>query len=87
MFHQGLIVSAFSMGRIISAPLIGHLSQIYGYRPALILSNSIVLIGFIVFILAKSFTRLYLLFTAQFIIGFGAGSNGAARSYITEGNS
>lgn len=67
---QGLIVSAFSMGRIISAPYLGHLSEVYGHQAALIVCNIVIILGSIIY---ASATSLWWLLLGQLTIGLGAG--------------
>jgi Na+/melibiose symporter-like transporter len=67
---QGLVVSSFSMGRILSAPFFGYLSEIYGHQLVLILCNIVIIIGTLLYASASS---VYWLIGGQFVIGFGAG--------------
>ena len=69
-FMQGVAVSSFSIGRIVSAPIFGHFSEIYGYRYVLILCNIIIVVGCYVYTLAET---LQLIIFSQLLIGFGAG--------------
>jgi MFS family permease len=68
--YQGFVVSAFSAGRIISSPILGYFSEIYGYRKSLVLSNLIVIIGCFLYGIAPNVMWLII---GQFIIGIGAG--------------
>lgn len=67
---QGLAVSAFSMGRIISAPYLGHLSEVHGHQFSLIICNIIIIIGCFIYSSATSLTWLLL---GQLTMGLGAG--------------
>jgi len=69
-FEQGLAVSCFSFGRIFAAPLIGHLSEVYGYKSILILCNIILAIGALLY---ASTTTIHGLLFAQLVLGIGAG--------------
>jgi MFS family permease len=69
-FHQGLVVSCFSLGRIIAAPVVGYLSEVYGYKSILTLCNIILAVGAILF---SASTNIHQLLFAQFVIGVGAG--------------
>lgn len=66
----GMIVSSYSMGRIIAAPAFGYLSENIGHQQTMIFCNVVILGGTLVYALAKS---LPLLLLANFIIGIGAG--------------
>jgi len=68
--HLGWAVAALSAGKILSTPILGYISDVYGYRNALVLSNSVLGAGCVVYILAQSVT--WLVF-AQFVVGLGAG--------------
>lgn len=69
-FHQGCAVSAFSAGRIVSSPIFGYGSEIFGYRYILMFCNLVIVAGSIVYSFADSIPAII---GAQFIIGFGAG--------------
>lgn len=79
--HQGIAVSAFSMGRILSSPLFGKLSEIYGYRGVLCACNVIIVMGCLLYSVAQSISIVLL---AQLIVGFGAGSLGVTRAFVAE---
>jgi len=79
--HQGVVVAAFSFGRIISSPMLGSFSEERGYLPVLVLSNSIIATGCLGYALANTIP---LLVAAQVVIGFGSGTLGVTRSYIAE---
>lgn len=68
--HQGLAVAAFSLGRIISSPILGEYSELYGNRIVLIVSNLIMAAGSIIYICSNS---IWIVVLAQATIGFGAG--------------
>ena len=67
---QGIAVAAFSMGRVITSPILGFGSDNYGYRSTLILSNLLLLGGTVCYIYATSVNTIIF---AQLIIGCGAG--------------
>eukprot|EP01039_Chlorochromonas_danica_P002203 gene2203-2406_t len=78
----GVVVGAFSVGRIIGTPIFGALSDhVNSYRSTLITCNVILLLGAILYGLSQS---LLALITAQFVMGLGAGSLGTLRSYVAE---
>jgi MFS family permease len=69
--HQGMVVASFSMGRILSSPLLGTFSELYGYLPVLVLANCIIALGCLGYALADTLPYLVL---AQVVIGFGSGT-------------
>lgn len=77
---QGLAVAMFSVGRIVTSPIWGYMSEKLGYRVALISALSVVFFGCILYINA---TSLLALLVSQFVIGLGCGTLGVTRSYVT----
>ena len=69
--HQGMVVASFSLGRILSSPLLGTFSEVYGYIPVLVLSNGIIALGCLGYATANNLPALVL---AQVVIGFGSGT-------------
>lgn len=69
-FSQGAAVSAFSFGRIISSPIFGYASEMYGYRHVLIVCNVVLCLGALMYTMSESLS--WLIFS-QVIIGIGAG--------------
>lgn len=78
---QGFAVAAFSVGRILSSPIFGTLSEEYGNRYVLVCCNVIITIGCLLYIISTSYVWVIL---SQFVIGFGAGSLGVTRSFVAE---
>ena len=68
--HQGIVVASFSLGRIISSPLLGTVSELYGYIPVLVISNTIICIGCFGYSLSNTIPMVV---CAQVVIGFGSG--------------
>lgn len=68
--YQGISIAMFSIGRIISSPIVGHLGEIYPIKWVLIGCNFIILGGSITYSLTNS---LFGIILAQFIMGVGAG--------------
>ena len=68
--HLGLAVAAFSAGRIVSSPVFGHYSEVFGYRKTLLVCNVIILIGGAMYMSAHSILWIIL---AQSMMGIGAG--------------
>ena len=67
----GEIVAIFAVFQLISGPILGQLSDRFGRRPVLLISQAGTLAGF--FILAYS-TRIWMLFLARAIDGATAGN-------------
>ena len=69
-FYQGAAVSAFSFGRILSSPVFGYASEVYGYRYVLVVCNAVIALGSVMYTLSDSLS--WLIFS-QIVIGIGAG--------------
>lgn len=80
-FQIGLLVSAFSFFQFIGAPLLGRLSDRYGRKKLLILSQAGTMAGFILLGLAKS---LPLIFLSRMIDGITGGNISIAQAYIAD---
>jgi len=78
---QGICVASFSLGRVISSPILGSISQAHGYRSVLLACNIVILAGALTYAMA---TSLPLLIAAQIVLGLGSGSLGVTRSYVAE---
>jgi DHA1 family tetracycline resistance protein-like MFS transporter len=77
----GLLVAIYAAGQMISAPLLGRLSDRYGRRPFLIIS---ILGGAISFFILGLATNLTMLFIARLVAGLTAGNISVAQAYITD---
>lgn len=77
----GVLVSAFSLAQLISAPIWGKFSDKYGRRPALIVGLTSSAIAFIVFAYADS---LWLLFLSRIIQGAGGGTVSVIQAYVAD---
>jgi len=75
------LLTAFSIGMVIAGPILGRLSDAYGRRPVLIVSQIGTFIGFIVLGLANS---LFLLYLGRIIDGISGGNITTARAYIND---
>ncbi|KAJ8598339.1 hypothetical protein CTAYLR_002976 [Chrysophaeum taylorii] len=78
---QGVIVAAFSMGRVVVSPFYGAISSYRGYRDVLIFAHLIVAMGAIWYTRVESLTGLL---GAQICLGLGCGTLGVTRSYVAE---
>lgn len=77
----GLLQMAYPLMQFIGAPILGDLSQKYGRKPILIVSQIGTFAGFILLAFANS---LWLLFLARLIDGFTGGNISTAQAAITD---
>lgn len=77
----GLLVSAYALFQLISGPFLGQLSDRFGRRPVLIISQIGTLIGFIILARAEA---LWVIFLSRFIDGATAGNLSVAQAYIAD---
>jgi DHA1 family tetracycline resistance protein-like MFS transporter len=75
------LLTAYSLGLVIAGPILGRLSDAYGRRLILILSQIGTLIGFIILGLANS---LFLLYLGRIIDGLSGGNITTAQAYIND---
>lgn len=80
----GLLGATYPLMQFIAAPILGRLSDRYGRRPILIISQIGTLIGFLVLGVANS---LALLFLARVIDGFSGGNISTAQAMIADSTS
>jgi len=76
-----LMVSAFAVAQLLSAPLWGRVSDRYGRRPALLVGLVSSAIAYVVFALAGS---LELLFLSRIVQGAGGGTVGVIQAYVAD---
>ncbi|MCB9453181.1 MAG: MFS transporter [Anaerolineaceae bacterium] len=77
----GLLQMAYPLMQFIGAPILGDLSQKYGRKPILIISQIGTFIGFIMLAFANS---LWILFLARIIDGFTGGNISTAQAALTD---
>ena len=77
----GLLVSAFSVAQLLSAPLWGRLSDRWGRRPTLMVALAASAIAYIIFGYANS---LFLLFLSRIVQGAGGGTVGVIQAYVAD---
>lgn len=77
----GFLAGAYSLAQFVVTPYYGALSDRYGRRPLLVLSQVGTVIGFILLGLADS---LWLLFVARIIDGISGGNIATAQAYISD---
>jgi MFS family permease len=77
----GLLFAVFSACQLVSGPVLGNLSDRYGRRPLLLISQA----GMLASLLTLAFaTSLWMLFLGRIISGFTAGNLTIAQAYITD---
>jgi multidrug resistance protein len=80
-FVIGVLISAFSIAQLVSAPLWGKLSDRHGRRPVLVIGLAISAISYVVFAYAQS---LWLLFLSRAVQGLGGGTVGVVQAYVAD---
>ncbi len=80
-FTVGLLISVYSLLQLVAAPLLGRLSDRYGRRPVLLLSQVGSLAGYLLFAFAQS---LPLLFLARVIDGVSGGNIATAQAVVAD---
>ena len=76
-----LLLTSYSAGLVVAGPVMGRLSDAYGRRPVLILSQIGTFIGFLVLGFANS---LFLLYLGRIIDGISGGNITTATAYIND---
>ena len=77
----GFLPATYSLCQLVAGPILGHLSDRYGRRPLLIISQIGTLIGFLV--LGQA-TTLWVVFLSRIIDGATAGNLSLAQAYISD---
>lgn len=77
----GLLFAVFSACQLVSGPILGNLSDRYGRKPLLLVSQAGMLASLLV--LAQS-TELWMLFVGRIVSGATAGNLTIAQAYITD---
>lgn len=76
-----ILVSAFNVAALASAPMWGRFSDRYGRRPALLVALSASAIAYVIFAYAGS---LLLLFVSRLVQGAGGGTVGVVQAYVSD---
>ena len=76
-----LLLSAYSIGMVFAGPVLGRLSDAFGRRPVLIISQIGTLAGFLILGFANS---LFLLYLGRMIDGVSGGNISTAQAYIND---
>jgi multidrug resistance protein len=77
----GLLVSAFSLAQLLSAPFWGRLSDVRGRRPAILTGLLISAVAYVIFAYAGS---VLLLLVSRLVQGFGGGTIGVVQAYVAD---
>ncbi len=77
----GTLVAVYAVCQLISGPILGQLSDRFGRRPVLLVSQAGTLAGFVMMALASS---LWMVFLARAIDGATAGNLSTAQAYISD---
>jgi len=77
----GVLISAFSIAQLLSAPTWGRLSDRYGRRPAVLAGLGVSAIGYVVFAIAGN---IWLLFLSRVVQGIGGGTVGVLQAYVAD---
>jgi multidrug resistance protein len=77
----GVLIAAFSIAQLASAPLWGRFSDRYGRRPALLAGLIISAVAYVIFAYAGS---LWLLLISRVVQGFGGGTIGVVQAYVAD---
>jgi multidrug resistance protein len=80
-FMTGVLISAFSIAQLLSAPLWGRFSDRHGRRPTLLIGLFVSAISFLAFAYADS---LWLLFASRVVQGLGGGTVGVIQAYVAD---
>jgi MFS family permease len=80
-FVVGLLIATYALCQLLSGPVLGHLSDRFGRRPVLLISQIGTFLGFL--LLARS-SALWMVFLSRFIDGSTAGNLSVAQAYIAD---
>jgi len=80
-FTYTILVAAFSLATLLSAPLWGRFSDRYGRRPALLIALGASAVSYVIFAYANS---LVMLFISRIVQGAGGGTVGVVQAYVAD---
>ena len=80
-FQTGLLVASYAAMQMISAPILGRISDRFGRRPVFLISILGTFIGFLILGFANS---LWMLFVSRILSGLTAGNISVAQAYIAD---
>src|SRR5919199_91482 len=76
-----IVVGAFSVAQLLSAPLWGRVSDRYGRKPALLIGLTASAVSYVVFAYASS---IWVLLLSRIIQGAGGGTVGVIQAYVSD---
>src|SRR6266550_519561 len=77
----GVLIAAFSIAQLASAPLWGRVSDRYGRRPALLAGLLVSAVAYVIFAYAST---LWLLLLSRVVQGLGGGTIGVVQAYVAD---
>ena len=77
----GVLIAAFSIAQLASAPIWGRFSDRYGRRPALLAGLIVSAVAYVIFAYAST---LWLLLLSRIVQGFGGGTIGVVQAYVAD---
>src|SRR6185369_7295782 len=77
----GVLIAAFSIAQLASAPLWGRFSDRYGRRPALLVGLLISAVAYVIFGYAST---IWLLLLSRIVQGVGGGTIGVVQAYVAD---
>jgi len=77
----GVLIAAFSIAQLASAPLWGRFSDRYGRRPALLAGLLVSAVAYVIFAYAST---LWLLLISRVVQGLGGGTIGVVQAYVAD---
>jgi multidrug resistance protein len=77
----GVLIAAFSIAQLASAPLWGKFSDRYGRRPALLVGLLVSALAYVIFAYAGT---LWLLLLSRIVQGLGGGTIGVVQAYVAD---
>ncbi|MDQ6870532.1 MAG: MFS transporter [Gemmatimonadota bacterium] len=77
----GILIAAFSIAQLASAPLWGLFSDRYGRRPALLAGLLVSAVAYVIFAYAST---LWLLLLSRVVQGLGGGTIGVVQAYVAD---
>lgn len=81
---MGYLIAVLSLGRFCATLPMGYFCDKYRHKVSLLISSCVIGLGAVVWANVSLTRSLYLLYTAQFLLGVGSGSLGVTRSYVVE---
>lgn len=78
---SGIVISAFTVAQLLSAPLWGRFSDRFGRRPALLVAMASAAVAYVIFAFANS---IWLLLLSRIVQGAGGGTVGVIQAYVAD---